>query len=239
MAEGIVSQSVGTISSSFYFAIFPMMIAQWNPKDPRDLETTLGNALSLILKYLIPSVAGLATISFYIYGPIVDSAYNPNNEGSLLICLFLIGQLVDVIFQTYAKVWNLEKKTVTSAVVSIGSAFFNIAFTILAVLLSKSYLWAAGVTAITLLFRTIVTVFLFRRKFRIHIRFKTVALSALSSLIMAVILLLFLNYAPTNVWSILASVIFGVIIFLSLMLIFGEMNDELNQIRRFVVRRKK
>lgn len=239
MAEGIVAQSIGTILSSFSFAIFPSMIAQWNPESPHDLETALGGALSLILKYLIPSVIGLATISFYIYGPIIDPAYNPNNEGSFLICLFSISQLMDIFFQTYAKIWNLEKKTIASAIVSMGSAIFNLAFTILAVRISKSYLWAAGITVITIFLRTIITVFLFRRKFKISIHFKTVASSTLASLIMAAVLFLFLNYTTTNIWTVLVSVIFGVIIFVSLMSIFGEMNGELNQIGRFFVRRKK
>ena len=232
LAEGVVTQSIGTITTAFSFAVFPAMIDQWGSSKKDELGKTVGAFLTFLLKYLIPAVFGLMCISFFVYGPILDDSYNPNYEGSILICIFALAQFFDVVFQTYAKIWNLEKRTITSAVVSMSSAVFNFFFSLLAVWLAKSYLWAAGITLLVIFLRMVVTRIMFGKRLRIVIDWKMVFCSVLSSGVMALCILPFLYYLGPHIWAIAVAVLLGVSVFSVSMMVLGQMRKEVSLLER-------
>ena len=166
------------------------------------------------------------SISFFLYGPLIDAAYNPNYEGSFLICIMSLGQLFNGFYETLVKFWNLEEKNYKTAVVSIVSAVFNLVVTFLSVYFTRQYIWAAAITCFTLFVRMIVVSLILRKKWAIKIKAKTIITTLTASILMVAVVCCFLYFVGSNVWLLVASVFLGVFVFLTFMFLAGEMEPE-------------
>lgn len=237
-AEGIASQSLGSISTAFSFAVLPLMISDYNKGDHEAQERNLSAALSTLMKYMIPATVGLMSISFFLYGSLLNKDYNPGYQGSFLICLFSAGQLFDCVYQTYAKVWNLEEKTKTSAVVSIVSALANFTISFLCVYLFKSYLWAAVITFLTLLIRTAVTVCFLRKRWKLPLDWPILIKSAIASVVMGVCVCSFLYFVGSSIGLLFAGVGLGIVAYFATMFALRGMKEETKALKGIVHRNR-
>lgn len=225
-ADSISSQIIGAVITAFGFAVFPAMISSWNAGAKEKTEAVVSECVNVLFKYLIPASLGLMSVSFFIYGPLISASYNPNYEGSILICVLCIGQLFNGFYEILVKFWNLEEKNYKTAIISIISAVLNLVITFVVVYFTRQYVWAAVVTSATLFIRMIAVSVILRRRWRIRIRWKTVMMTSIASILMSGAVCCFLYFVGSNIWLILASVCIGVVIYFTFMALVGEMRSE-------------
>lgn len=234
MAYSVTHQSLGIITSSFSFAIFPALVSLWNNKDYVGLTRNLGNSVSIILKYMLPACFGICAISPFLFETIINGTYNPNNEGIYLICLFSVGILFDCVYQTSVKIWNLEEKTKKIAIVGVVSSLVNLGLCVLVVGLTRNYLYAAVVNAGTILVRMIIVTFIIRKKWKFMLRKKEIFLSLFFSIVMGAVVFFFLKITITNIVFLIIGTILGAVIYLLSMSLSGQMKEELKLVKNFL-----
>lgn len=225
LAHSLSNQTIGIITSSFTFAVFPKAITLWNQKKYGELNKTLSYQTDLLIKITLPAVIGLCMITPLLYSTMLSSKYNPNGIVQYLIICFGLTTLTNSISNIFSRVWQLENRTYLSMIFSVSSAILNIALDFLFVWLF-GFVAAAVVSFSIITLRSIIICLIIRKKYKIHISTIPILKSTICSLGIIMIVLGVTHCFNNNLIALIISVVISILFYFGFMLFMGGFNKE-------------
>ena len=193
LAHSLSSNTIGLLTSSLSFAVFPKLLSLWDSNDKNTICKDISMQIYICCLLCIPAVFGLASLSPFLYVSLISSEYNPNGIAIVLIVLFSVTNFVSGIGNLIGRPWQLEEKTYVPMIFSVLSAIVNIALDFLFVWLFN-YVAAAVVSMVVMVVRTFIMFLIVKKRYKISLSIQPIILSIYSAFTMFVFLKRFLSF---------------------------------------------
>lgn len=226
LAHSLSSNTIGLLTSSLSFAVFPKLLSLWNHKNKNDISKDLLTHLYICCLLCIPAIFGLASLSPFLYASLISSEYNPNGIAVVLIILFSITNFISGIGNLIGRPWQLEEKTYVPMIFSIVSALFNIALDFLFVWLFN-YVAAAVVSMIVMMIRTLIMFSIVKKRYNLSISIRPIVSSFCSAFAMFAFLKRFLLFFDNAYVCLAVGLFAGSILYFLFMVAFYANNVHL------------
>ena len=219
LAHSLSSNTIGLLTSSLGFAVFPKLLSLWNNEDKKNISKDLSTQLYVCCLLCIPAVFGLASLSPFLYSSLISFEYNPNGIAVVLIVLFSITNFVSGIGNLIGRPWQLEEKTYVPMIFSILSAIVNIALDFLFVWLF-GYVAAAVVSMAVMIIRTLIMFLIVKKRYKLSITIRPIISSICSAFVMFAFLNRFLSFFNNTYVCLIIGLFIGSAIYFLFMAVF-------------------
>jgi len=233
-AVGIYSASY-TIGNLVQFLVtplqlilFPELSKIYDEYRYDEVKLYLNYSMKYFLLIAIPAVVGLTVLSLPILKILTDTEFV---SGSPVIPIIALAGLMGGIFQILINITHLVKKTRFNLVIHIAAATINILLNIFLVP-SLGIVGAALATLASYVLMVIAVFYVSSKYISIDIPWGVVLKSVTSSIFMAIVITII---SPKNIVDLVISVIAGIIIYSSVCLILGILNNnEMGIIKKYI-----
>ncbi len=234
---GLYSAAYGLGSLIYLFyaplnsVLFPAITHQYENNKIQEVKTIVGYTLKFFLSLSIPAAFGLLILSKPLLSIMTTHAFT---EAHPIIPIVAFGTVFFSASYVFADLLMLFKETKLLSIVFTGSALLNLVLNIVLVPW-VGILGAAISTLVTFIIHSLVLGILSNRRIHFNIDFRFLGKCLASSIPMSVVVW---KLNPTNVWTVLTSVVIGAVIyFVCLILMKGFNQREIAFLINLVKRR--
>ncbi|WP_374055123.1 oligosaccharide flippase family protein [Rossellomorea sp. FM04394] len=234
VSYSIANTILSLIITVMMLAGYPVIVKVWNTSGRRDTEVVVGKMLRYYLLVTIPLFFGFICFSSEVLEMLGSEEYL---SGDRVLPMVSLGILLMGVSQYSNKVWELTKKTKIIMYLNIITAVLNLVLNIIFIPIF-GFIAAAYTTAASYIFYLMISLIKSRKVFRIKIQLKSIMNILLSSIIMASSLSILTIYSNSTSITLILGAISGIVIFLLVIKLTGEIDEEIKVLKNYFYKNK-
>lgn len=235
VASKLAENSINMLITSLSMTMMPILIDKYNSKGKLEAEKTHKEFLRYYFLLIIPAILGLIGIRSFIYGTLINKSYI---EGMDIIIFISLSMFFSGFNQFLYKLWQLQEKTNNILIFMIISVVLNIILNIL--LLPKYGFIIASVTTLiaNMVSSILALVYINMKKdLSVKIDIKSFIKIILSGVVMFLFVISTIGHI-NNIFYFVLLIILAVIIYGLMLVILGELKNEIAIFTNFIKRSK-
>ena len=221
------SKSLNLVVVVLMLAAFPVILNSWNSHGKETTERLISSLIRYYFLIVTPMLIGVTVLA----KPIITVLASPEYlQGYKILPWVAFGMFLFGLSQYTNKVWELMQKTKVLLGLMAGAAVMNLFLNFIFVP-EFGYVAAGVTTAASYAFYLLLSLYLCKGK--LSFRPDYVALSRIcgASTVMGLALTLFKSLVPVSFLSLLVLIFIGVILYLLVLLLTGEISAEISILR--------
>ena len=228
-ASYALSGAVTFFTVPISYVLFPSISKLWENKDIINIKKYIEASIKYFLILAIPSTIGVCYLSPYLIKSLTTSEFVTSR---LLITLIVLSYVFWGIYQMLYYIIHLKEKTHLVPIFFGAIAVLNLVLNFIWVPI-YGIIGAAFSTFIAFTILLLIVFFLSQRWLPIHMNYKSILKSIISSCIMLVPLIIFI---PRTIFEIIGLIFIGFIVYLGCMILFkGIGKTEWNLIKSTII----